>query len=57
MNRKMFENDGAQIRIFILVCIVMIAAGFAWAYYGDADSVIPIPPATEEIREATPAGG
>jgi len=53
----MFENDGAQIRIFILVCIVMIAAGFAWAYYGDADSVIPIPPATEEIREATPAGG
>ena len=54
MNRKYFEKDSTQLRIFLVVCIVMIAAGFAWAYFGDADSVIPVPTATAEVTNATP---
>ena len=55
MNRKYFEKDSTQLRIFLVICVVMIAAGFAWAYYGDADSVIPVLPATAEATQATPA--
>lgn len=51
MNKEFFQQDRIQIYIFAAVCFVLIGAGFAWAYFGDADSVIPIIPAT---AEATP---
>jgi hypothetical protein len=56
MNRKYFEKDSTQLRIFLAVVVAMIVIGFAWAYFGDADSVIPIATPTPSVQEtgATP---
>ena len=49
------RKDRTQILIFIAVCVILIVAGFAWAVFGDASSVIPIATATAEATPATPA--
>lgn len=57
MNRKYFEKDSTQLRLFLAVVIAMIVIGFAWAYFGDADSVIPIQTPTPTVQGigATPS--
>jgi hypothetical protein len=49
------KQERKQIAIFMLICLAMIIAGFAWAVWGDASQVTPVPTATAVVMEATPA--
>lgn len=48
------RKDRTQILIFAAVCVILIVAGFAWALFGDASSVIPIATPTAGATPATP---
>jgi multidrug resistance efflux pump len=48
------SQDRRQVIIFAVVCVALIAVGYAWALWGDAASVIPVPTATVTSDVATP---
>jgi small-conductance mechanosensitive channel len=52
--RNRLDQDRVQLIIFAAVCVVLIAIGFAWALWGDAASVIPVPTATPEATPTLP---
>jgi hypothetical protein len=53
--KSRFEmTDRQQVIVFAVACIALIAAGFFWALFGDAASVIPVPPATPQATPTLP---
>ena len=53
MKPRIEMTDRQQVIVFAVACLLLIAAGYFWALFGDAASVIPILPATPELT-ATP---